>query len=466
MFMQAEWQQLYNYEDSSTDDEAEGERSLFWCLPSTSRPMYKPVLRAYRRARNRLDYVQRLQAQGVVVVTTDEAAPREWKLCDQALAAESAASTKGPALSESSLHEARRKGACMELPPVYTPRAACDALAGLLSDLRVPAWQPPLQAMLYAREGEAQRVASPMTDSGAQAGGLLGRSATWMKSALSMQEVLEQADEAGLRPLSPGSPAGSGGLDGERATNNRGGGRQAGRSSGLRVQSSPASGTAACLVLGLDGCDTPRSVTPRATGSQKSFDGAAQLSVDNSSTRDGVLAVSEASAPERSDLALPQGRSEARPAAVAALPDCWNSRTSTGRQPSEHSGDGRSAGDSGVAARMGSTRGHDGGGASDWVKQDESEQESGCQRSSADAFQDCCAPHSRGSVLSSSSEQRGQGACRLRAAQRSGSQCVSCQLWVRFPDRFDGRYNCRRHAASHHRPGSVDAYAMAAWTVA
>ena len=51
------------YEDSSSDEEGPGGRSLFWTLPQEHKARYKDVLRALRRARNRAAYVELLRSR-------------------------------------------------------------------------------------------------------------------------------------------------------------------------------------------------------------------------------------------------------------------------------------------------------------------------------------------------------------------------------------------------------------------
>ena len=53
------------YEDSSDDELGENGSSLYWQLPPEHRGHYRQVLQATRRARNRLAYVQHLDARGV-----------------------------------------------------------------------------------------------------------------------------------------------------------------------------------------------------------------------------------------------------------------------------------------------------------------------------------------------------------------------------------------------------------------
>lgn len=69
---QAQWAQVFLFEDSSTDEEGADGRSLFWQLPHSQRGRYRPILRAVRGAQYRLDYVRRLQAQGMTFISTEE----------------------------------------------------------------------------------------------------------------------------------------------------------------------------------------------------------------------------------------------------------------------------------------------------------------------------------------------------------------------------------------------------------
>lgn len=69
---QGAWDVAVLYEDSSTDDEGVDGRSLYWSLPAPSRPCYRAVLRALRRARNRVACIASLTARGLEVLDGDE----------------------------------------------------------------------------------------------------------------------------------------------------------------------------------------------------------------------------------------------------------------------------------------------------------------------------------------------------------------------------------------------------------
>lgn len=56
------------YEDSSSDDDGPGGSSLYLLLAKRSRPHYKSILRAFRRAHNRKSYIGLLRRRGAAVL--------------------------------------------------------------------------------------------------------------------------------------------------------------------------------------------------------------------------------------------------------------------------------------------------------------------------------------------------------------------------------------------------------------
>jgi hypothetical protein len=62
------------YSDSSTDEEGPDASSLFWTLTRREQPEYKAVLRAYRRAHNRVEHIRSLRKMGITVVDIEPVA--------------------------------------------------------------------------------------------------------------------------------------------------------------------------------------------------------------------------------------------------------------------------------------------------------------------------------------------------------------------------------------------------------
>jgi hypothetical protein len=73
--MQHRRQEIFAYEDSSSDDEGPGGSSLYWQLAKGHQKHYKAVLRAMRRARVRSSYIEYLSTHGFRV--SDQPTPKE-----------------------------------------------------------------------------------------------------------------------------------------------------------------------------------------------------------------------------------------------------------------------------------------------------------------------------------------------------------------------------------------------------
>lgn len=62
--MQERGMLLLQCPDSSSDEEGPSGTSIYWHLPRPHRSHYKSILRAFRRAHNRLSYISFLRARG------------------------------------------------------------------------------------------------------------------------------------------------------------------------------------------------------------------------------------------------------------------------------------------------------------------------------------------------------------------------------------------------------------------